>query len=59
MASIAKDPDTIKLFIGQIGKTKTEDDLRPLFEQFGAIAEFTILKDGGASKGDSLFFISY
>lgn len=47
-----RDPDAMKLFVGQIPKTASETDLAPTFEQFGPIAEFSILRDkAGISKG--------
>ena len=48
----ARDPDAIKLFVGQLPKMSSETDLAPFFEQYGPIAEFSILRDkGGISKG--------
>ncbi len=43
----------MKLYVGNLSRDVTEDDLRQAFTAFGEIAEVTIIKDrsNGVSKG--------
>uniref|UniRef100_A0A8C5GHX7 CUGBP Elav-like family member 2 n=1 Tax=Gouania willdenowi TaxID=441366 RepID=A0A8C5GHX7_GOUWI len=39
------DPDTIKMFVGQIPRAWSETELKELFEPFGAVHQINILRD--------------
>ncbi|KAL1498277.1 hypothetical protein ABEB36_009100 [Hypothenemus hampei] len=47
------DPDTIKMFVGQIPRSMDENDLRKMFENYGRVHSINVLRDkaNGASKG--------
>jgi hypothetical protein len=50
------DPDTIKMFVGQVPRTMDESELRGMFEEFGAVHQINVLRDKitGQSKGNFL-----
>jgi CUG-BP- and ETR3-like factor len=52
----AKDPDAIKLFVGQVPKSVEVDELRTVFEPYGPIHEMAVIKDRttGMHKGARL-----
>jgi RNA recognition motif-containing protein len=43
----------MRIYVGNLAKDTTENDLRPAFEEFGQIESITIIKDkySGQSKG--------
>ncbi|XP_060527453.1 CUGBP Elav-like family member 1 isoform X1 [Cylas formicarius] len=47
------DPDTIKMFVGQVPRSMDENDLRTMFEKYGRVHSINVLRDKatGASKG--------
>lgn len=47
------DPDSIKMFVGQIPRTMDEDELKAMFEEYGPVFQLNILRDKvtGQSKG--------
>lgn len=51
-----QDSDAIKLFVGQIPKHMEEEDLRPVFEEFGEIFDLAVIRDkiSGLHRGEGM-----
>ena len=47
------DPDTIKMFVGQIPRNMSEQELKKMFEEYGQVYQLNVLRDKqtGDSKG--------
>ena len=53
------DPDTIKMFAGQIPRRMAESEVRQVFEEFGPVYELSILKDRATGASRGCCFITY
>lgn len=58
---VQPDPDSLKMFVGQIPRHWTENDLKRLFEEYGAVHQISILRDKSTqqSRGKFLFKIIF
>lgn len=54
-----KDEDAVKLFIGQIPKDMTEEALRPIFADYGAIFDLTVIRDKATGLHRGCAFLTY
>ncbi|XP_055339591.1 CUGBP Elav-like family member 1-A isoform X2 [Paramacrobiotus metropolitanus] len=53
------DPDHIKMFVGQLPRSFTEDDVRKLFQEFGAIYQINMLRDKSTGQSKGCCFITF
>ena len=53
------DLNTVKLFVGQIPYSYTEENLYPLFTQFGQVAEIVVIRDRFTQKSRGCAFVSF
>lgn len=52
-------PDAIKLFVGNIPKSCTEDQLMPFFETIGKVVELVIVRDKSTHESKGSAFVWY
>lgn len=51
--------DEAKLFVGSLPKTVTEDEIRPLFEEYGQVKEIFVIKDMSTGMGRGCAFVKF
>jgi len=56
---MAKEPEACKLFIGQVPRTWTEKELKPIFDQYGEIHDLTVLHDKYTGQHKGCAFLTY
>lgn len=56
--SVQPDSDSLKMFVGQIPRHWTENDLKKLFEEYGPVYQINILKDKTSQQSRGKFFMS-
>ncbi|XP_065912893.1 CUGBP Elav-like family member 3-B isoform X2 [Dysidea avara] len=54
-----KDPDAVKLFIGQIPRTYEEQDIKEVFARFGPIYEVSIIRDRNTRAHKGCCFLTF
>ncbi|XP_076305939.1 CUGBP Elav-like family member 1 isoform X37 [Tachypleus tridentatus] len=53
------DPDAIKMFVGQIPRSWDENDLKKIFEEFGAVYQINILRDKITHQSRGCCFVTF
>jgi RNA recognition motif-containing protein len=53
------DPDTIKMFCGQIPRNMHETELREMFEQFGPVFQLNVLRDKQTGESKGCCFVTF
>ncbi|PAV61800.1 hypothetical protein WR25_22411 [Diploscapter pachys] len=53
------DPDTIKMFVGQIPRHWNEPECRKLFERYGPVFSLNILRDRSSQQSKGCCFVTY
>lgn len=53
------DPDTIKMFVGQVPKSMDERQLRDMFEEFGRVHSINVLRDKATGISKGCCFVTY
>jgi CUG-BP- and ETR3-like factor len=53
------DPDSIKMFVGQIPRAWDENDLKNMFEEFGPIHSMNILRDKSTGQSKGCCFVTF
>ena len=46
----APDPDSVKMFVGQIPRTMEEDELKQLMEEYGPVYNVGIIRDRASGQ---------
>lgn len=55
----AKDPDAVKLFVGQVPRNMTEESLRGIFSECGEISEISVIRDRVTDRHRGCAFVTY
>ncbi|XP_014663084.1 PREDICTED: CUGBP Elav-like family member 1 isoform X2 [Priapulus caudatus] len=53
------DPDSIKMFVGQIPRTMDEKDLKQLFEEYGPVFQLNVLRDKTTNQSKGCCFVTF
>mmetsp|Transcript_17550 Transcript_17550/g.28830 ORF Transcript_17550/g.28830 Transcript_17550/m.28830 type:complete len:303 (+) Transcript_17550:65-973(+) len=52
-------PGSLKLFVGMIPRQATEEQLKPIFEEYGGVWEVILLRDRNTNQSKGCAFVTY
>jgi len=50
MSTGIPDPDSVKMFVGQIPRTMDDDELKLIMEEFGPVYQLGVIRDRASSQ---------
>lgn len=53
------DPDAIKMFVGQIPRNMSENELKTMFQEYGSVYQLNVLRDKQTNESKGCCFVTF